>query len=180
MRGEGQIVGCADTGIDYDHCFFNDDTQPPFSASHQKSPNHRKIIAYYSVDGADYQDEVGGHGSHVVGSIAGNTLVVGSTDQQSAISEYNGAAPQAKIVFSDIGSSDGSLKVNSPSLGETVLQPAYDLGARIHSDSWGCSGGPSVCNVYDGGAQAVDQFVWKKYMHIARKFENFEFFFFVF
>jgi subtilisin family serine protease len=160
LRGEGQIVGCADTGVDYDHCFFNDDTQPSFSASHEKSPSHRKILAYFSVDGADYQDEVGGHGTHVAGSIVGNTIVVGSAEQQNTVSEYNGAAPQAKLVFHDIGASDGALKVNSPALGATVLRPAYELGARIHSNSWGCSGGPSICNVYDGGAAAVDEFVW--------------------
>lgn len=91
--------------------FFNDDTQPAFSASRQTAPQHRKVLGYFAVDGADYVDEVGGHGSHVVGSIVGNTIVVGDAAAQTTISEYNGQAPLAKVVFHDIGGSDGSLKV---------------------------------------------------------------------
>jgi len=47
------VVGCADSGLDYGHCFFADTSAAPrgFSASNEEAPNHRKIIAYYSFAG---------------------------------------------------------------------------------------------------------------------------------
>ncbi len=42
------------------------------------------------------------------------------------------------------------------------FQHHYDLGARIHSNSWGCGypPDPTYCNRYDNEAQDVDQFMW--------------------
>jgi subtilisin family serine protease len=160
IRGEGQIVGCADSGLDVNHCFFNDPTQPRFSPREESSA-HRKVIAYYAFDGADFTDDVGGHGSHVVGSIAGKAYQPNNPTEERVIGESNGAAPEAKIVFHDIGKTNGGLTVDSDVMDSKILQPAYRLGARIHSNSWGCSGQIDVCNRYDGGAAAVDKFVWE-------------------
>jgi subtilisin family serine protease len=161
IRGEGQIVGCADSGLDVNHCFFNDPSQPKFSSSREESSAHRKVIAYYAFDGADFTDDVGGHGSHVVGSIAGKAYQPNNPTEERVIGESNGAAPEAKIVFHDIGKTNGGLTVDSDVMDSKILQPAYRLGARIHSNSWGCSGQIDVCNRYDGGAAAVDKFVWE-------------------
>lgn len=161
IRGEGQVVGCADSGLDVDHCFFADPSQPAFSAGSQKNPNHRKVLAYFAFKGADYTDDVGGHGTHVVGSIAGNAKQPANPTEERVIGESNGAAPEAKVVFHDIGVTGGGLTVDSDVMDKQILQPAYDLGARVHTNSWGCSGDPSVCNQYDAGARAVDDFVWK-------------------
>jgi hypothetical protein len=161
IRGEGQIVGCADSGLDTNHCFFNDPSQPRFSSSREEASAHRKVIAYYAFDGADFTDDVGGHGSHVVGSIAGKAYQPNNPTEERVIGESNGAAPEAKIVFHDIGKTNGGLTVDSDVMDSKILQPAYRLGARIHSNSWGCSGQIDVCNRYDGGAAAVDKFVWE-------------------
>ena len=42
------------------------------------------------------------------------------------------------------------------------FQHHYDLGARIHSNSWGNAPGPDPTdqNIYDSGSQDVDQFMW--------------------
>jgi subtilisin family serine protease len=161
IRGEGQVVGVADSGLDFDHCFFIDPSQPEFSASRQTSPAHRKVLAYYAVPGADYEDDVGGHGTHVCGSVAGKAMSSNPTEER-VIGESNGAAPEAKLVFHDIGKTgaDG-LAVDSSLMGAQILAPAYALGARIHTNSWGCSGNIDVCNKYDDGAQAVDKYVWE-------------------
>lgn len=161
IRGEGQIVGCADSGLDTNHCFFNDPKQSPFSSSRETSPDHRKVIAYYAFAGADFTDDVGGHGTHVVGSIAGKAYQPNNPTEERVIGESNGAAPEAKIVFHDIGVTGGGLTVDSDVMDSKILQPAYRLGARIHSNSWGCSGQINICNQYDGGAAAVDKFVWE-------------------
>ena len=44
----------------------------------------------------------------------------------------------AKIAFTDIGLEDGTLVV-ADDMGGGLYQHAYDVGARIHSDSWGYS-----------------------------------------
>lgn len=159
IRGEGEIIGCADSGLDYDHCFFNDGTQREFGPGAETNDQHRKIMAYFSL--ADYTDDIGGHGTHVAGSIVGKVVAPGDPAAQTELSDYNGQAPEAKMVFHDIGETGGGLTVRSDVMDKTILEKAYNLGARVHSNSWGCSGDPAQCNVYDGGAMAVDRFVFE-------------------
>jgi hypothetical protein len=82
LHGQGQVIGIADTGIDYRHCFFNDPNYyPPFKA-HKPMPTsadikasdfyHRKIVQY--VVYGDAGDDQGGHGTHTSGTIAGQSI----------------------------------------------------------------------------------------------------------
>ena len=43
-----------------------------------------------------------------------------------------------------------------------ILDPAYKLGAHIHSNSWGCGLGALFCNTYDSAARDVDRYVRSK------------------
>ena len=114
IKGQGQVVGIADTGIDYDNCLFRDEAMPTpprcSGSGHNQTSGcinaqHRKIITYRKFDGVDYNDYNFGHGTHVAGSVAGNA--VGPADAQVETSAYNGAAPEAKIAFDDIAGPDG-------------------------------------------------------------------------
>lgn len=133
LRGEGQVVGIADSGL-YDlSCFFIDDSflYPTITTSRTGviEPFRRKVIQYTAY--ADSVDELGGHGTHVTGSVAGASI--------SEYSEMNGAAPGAKISFFDLGVTNKDyLKV--PSLYE-LMASAYVAGARVHTNSWGNLGG---------------------------------------
>lgn len=151
LHGEGQILGHMDSGIDPDHCFFYDDTQPlPTSTL---NPAHRKIIAYRTyANGQAYDGCNNGHGTHTAGTAAGYT-------DDSAGTEYIGLAYEAKITVADVGQDDfiscllGMLSV--PSDISVIYQDAYNDGARVHTNSWG-----STDNTYDAMATQTDTFMW--------------------
>jgi hypothetical protein len=136
LNGTGQIVGVGDTGIDELSCFFRNADSSLVAKSSIYSPtfdlSKRKVIQYISY--ADGSDLVGGHGTHVSGTIAGNFEPFVSTPPN-----YGGHAPGAKIAFFDMeksASPNDGLYIPSP-MATYVFQPAYTAGARIHSNSWG-------------------------------------------
>ena len=99
-------------------------------------PPHRRFKAYIQLKGGDKRDD-DGHGSHTTASLAGNAKCSDSSaqaDQQL----YNGMAPDAKLVFSDI-SNDETLGGLPEDLSTDYFPLPYSLGARIRSDSWGTS-----------------------------------------
>lgn len=64
-------------------------------------------------------------------------------------------APDAKLAFTDLGGS-GSDGILTPSdLSRSYYPYPYDVGARVHSDSWGSSS-----NDYEFMASEVDSFTW--------------------
>lgn len=67
LNGEGEIVGCADTGIGTDHSFFFDPNYPlpPYNTV---NPKHRKVVTYVTVN-ADNGDAPGGHGTFCVSEV---------------------------------------------------------------------------------------------------------------
>ena len=153
IHGEGEIIGCGDTGIDVDSCFFWDDTQNEISYD-PDAPNlsHRKVVNYYPfADGSDSQN---GHGTHVVGSILGSDLSTGSLFGNVTLNEFNGMAPNAKVAFFDIGDGDQPFLLLPDHLND-FLGVAYNASARIHSNSWG-----SGSNQYTIEAMEVDAFVY--------------------
>ena len=133
IRGKGQVVGVADTGIDRSSCYFEDKVNGEVQAEPVPSKNfnlkYRKVVQYNFIQGQGNEgDTQSGHGTHVASTVAGS--VDGEDDT------YNGAAPDAKIAFMDMTSSgDGGLAV--PDTADDLYAPSYAAGARLHSNSWG-------------------------------------------
>jgi len=158
--GEGgthEIITIADTGLDYHHCEFDAHhvpksrltievgVLPPRPLIHLSS----KVPAYISYDfqdggdhvQTDFEDVDSGHGTHVVGTAAG---------------KY-GAAPQARILFLDLGFKEAGVE---------YLYTPHDLHlhffehiktytpSRIFSISWGTD-----INEYTDNARMIDAFV---------------------
>lgn len=130
LQGQGQLVAFADGGLDGNSCFFPGD----------------KVAGYDSLD-PDGGDETG-HGTHVGGSIAGDRYGNGIPDR------HDGLAPAARLFVQDVGSRAGTgLDLIPGNLGN-LFRPAYDAGARIHSNSWG-----SPTTTYGPTARSLDLFV---------------------
>lgn len=137
LRGDGQIVSVADTGLDVNSCFFRD-SNGRVSPSNLQKPNtdksKRKVIqySYNGENGAgDTNDLEGGHGTHVSGTIVGN---IEGADISSGNAIYNGVAPNAKLVFIDL--STDYYSVSPPSV-NALYYAGYSAGARVHTNSWG-------------------------------------------
>ncbi len=188
LFGCGQLVGVADSGVDFPHCAFTDPVlaQPPISTCTDGAGcpaatpdfNHRKIPIYYKWSPAN--DPLGdsacpngasaGHGTHVAGSILGNNLAdpvdCASLTTPGGGSDLDGMAPGARLVAQELGDSLqylNSLGGNIPHL----VSVAYANGARIHNNSWGggcCFLGlfclPGCTVSYDAFSQDADRAAW--------------------
>lgn len=73
-----------------------------------------------------------------------------------------GIAPDAKVAFNDLGSRSAEGIFTPEDLATSYFPYAYDVGARVHSDSWG-----SAATSYDYMAAQVDLFTWQNQVHSA-------------
>lgn len=152
--GTGQIVGVADGGLDRNENWFRhyDDGSGVVSditPAHYPVPPEtgrlfldRKVVAYWVMPGADPYDTnaacngvaAGFHGTHVTGSVAGDAFTT-STPTEPNYDAGDGMAPNAQILFQDIGADDPSCldgDADTP-----MFQQAFDAGVRVHSNSYG-------------------------------------------
>ncbi len=142
LYGEGQIMAFADSGLDTGNlATLSDD----FAG---------RILAYYALRRQDDWSDLTSHGTHAIGVAVNSGVLSGSNPaEHSYDSSFAGVAPEAQIVIQSIG--DGSGYVYPPLALSALFQPTYDLGARVHSDSWGSP----VHGKYTFYSQQVDDFV---------------------
>ena len=136
-------------------------------------------IQFYtaSIPCGDQRDSPSGHGTLVSGVIAGSIPSgVGTDGERLHALEYQGIAKDAKLFVNDMSAgSAGSDNITVPlDLAASIFKPAYDAGARIHSNSWSCYY-PQItcdgkyctytpvnyCNKYSSEARQVDDFMWE-------------------
>ncbi|EAX96211.1 Clan SB, family S8, subtilisin-like serine peptidase [Trichomonas vaginalis G3] len=147
LTGKGQIVHVADSGIDYNHHFFYDPDHPKLEFN-KTMPNHRKIYRYDTI--ADTSDYEGGHGSHVCGILAGKSI-----NNQSFASQYDGIAPDAKIMILDTiigGISNKSSKIKNIELDFDIEQRYKEIANErvgIASNSFGETIYTDLTYIYD-------------------------------
>jgi hypothetical protein len=170
--GTGQIVAVADSGLDDDACFFRysasasdvtdaETTLPPQIGTLFPA---KKVIGYWVQPGATAYDNntacpdnppTAFHGTHTTGTAAGDNFATLSTPSSPGIDVGDGMAPQARILFQDIGNdTSGCLAGGDP---YEMFQQASAGGARIHSNSYG-EGSPGDYDAYD---QELDRFLFE-------------------
>lgn len=142
LYGEGQIIAFADSGLDTGNFAT---LSGDFGG---------RILAAYALRRQDDWSDLTGHGTHAIGVATGAGLLSGSNPAaHSYDTSFAGVAPESQIVIQSIGDSSGF--VYPPMTLSTLFQPTYDLGARVHSDSWGSP----VRGKYTFYSQQVDDFI---------------------
>lgn len=170
LIGTGQIVAVMDSGLDRNEDWFvawDDGSGPNTVLTDAESPalpnigtTHpdRKVFGYWVQPGSTAYDSsvfggscnpFGFHGTHVTGTVAGDSNTR-STPTAPNYDAGDGMAPNAQILFQDIGN-DTSSCLSIQDFGGS-LQQAYDGGARVHSNSWGAAGDGS----YNSNSGALD------------------------
>jgi subtilisin family serine protease len=158
LYGKGQIVAVADTGLD-----------TGTTGSGMSRDFQGRIVSGKSMCASPYRttwDDHDGHGTHVAGSVLGSGALSGS---QPAAHQYGGSfagvAPEARLIFQAIDDPATFYLECIPSdLVNNLFKPAYNQGARIHTNSWGGpTGGTSYSPQYGGYnalSQAADTAAW--------------------
>jgi hypothetical protein len=134
LDGTGQIVAIADTGLDSG----NPDTLHPDFTD--------RLIHVFDIGRLTNWSDTYYHGTHVAASLLGTG--------DASDGQYRGVAPGAGLVFQSVMTASGSLAL--PDDLNELYQPPYDLGARIHSDSWGSA----VNGEYTSDSMTTDEFLW--------------------
>jgi len=155
LDGAGQLLALSDTGVAHDTCFFADaDATVPVTVAQAvpRDTGHRKLRAYWSGVGGDLNDAGGGHGTHVAGTALGAALP-GAAPR---VAEFGGAARGARLAVIDLLAHGSDFLAVPLELDTTLMRWSADVGARVHSASWG-----AVLNGrYSADEQALDRFAW--------------------
>ncbi|CAN9093804.1 unnamed protein product [Alternaria sp. RS040] len=154
-QGTGQIVCVADSGFDQGIATDTGDIKvhPAFSD---------RVVQVIGMvpDTATPNDPVG-HGTHVCASICGNGVYKNTADMVDV--PIKGTAPNAKIIVQAMSQCYPDLRawgLKPPADTSILYSSAYQLGARIHNNSWGLKWSSTARQFgYAGGATAIDRFM---------------------
>ena len=152
LYGSGQIVAVADSGLDMGT------TGPQMSDDFEgRIVAGQAICANFGM--RTTWNDFNAHGTHVAGSVLGSGQNSGSNPVAHQYSgSFAGVAPEAQLIFQSIdGTPAEGLECIPLDISTYLFGPAYNLGARIHTNSWGFSGSGGV---YDTASERVDQAMW--------------------
>lgn len=124
-------------------------------------PNQRQGLGNRYRNSVAYDDSSGGyHGTATTSVAVGRHFVADGSGAVSGISsrtQYDGVAPDARVVFQDIGHVSGELP--GVDLVSQILlhEQAYSSGVRVHNNSYG----PDPPVGYDQDAADIDEIMWR-------------------
>ena len=156
--GSTQIVAVADSGIGTGTVAGAHPDIPASRITAIKDWSASDAQLCYRVEADGAQDVDSGHGTHTAVSAVGDGGAAG---------EGRGLAPAANLVFQAVeeyldlyalcnSDPDGYYLIGLPADLGDLYREAYDLGARIHSNSWGSD----VAGDYTLDSANTDAFIW--------------------
>ncbi|OQS03206.1 serine protease family S08A, partial [Thraustotheca clavata] len=160
IKGNGSVVGITDSGLDMAHDQFKQSQ----SVYNQFNLKARKVVYYETYadakDQSDQNDRTCGHGTHVCGILAGNSID----------SDALGVAPDAQIAFLDIAKDctlstcASPIALTIPRTTDALFQNQTKAGAKIISYSWGTMSNSgllaSASLDYDDQTRAIDEYLY--------------------
>jgi hypothetical protein len=171
LFGSGQIAGIADSGTTPNAAWFTtlnkgsgdhveitlaDDPAPPLPTVGILYPDS-KILGYWVQPGSAPYDAGVFHGTHTTGTLVGDasgtfgaTTYLASTPLAANHELADGMAPNAQLLFQDIGA-DASTSVTVLDF-EGTIEQSYNGGARLHNNSWGAG----TAGTYNGDDVNLD------------------------
>jgi len=142
LTGTNQIIGVADTGLD----------TGTNGTLHLDIRN--RLVSSASVSERGRWHDQNGHGTHVVGCAMGNG--------RRSSGGIRGPAYEARLVMqSTLQNNTAKSGISIPSDIETMFQSAYNLGARVHNNSYGQGEKGSPVNNYTAKCEGVDNFIFE-------------------
>ena len=184
LTGAGQVIAVADSGLDTGdannlHADFAGKVNAIVSFP-VASPNPYVVTPVGSNDGP--ADTNSGHGTHVAGSVLGSGAAAVQAHQQTNTTGAtpSGVATEATCYFQAVEQvvtwktvaqlnasgltpfqpawpPKSSTLMGLPDDLADLFQPAYDAGARVHTNSWGAA----VAGRYTVSSQQLDKFAWE-------------------
>ncbi|MCB0129192.1 MAG: S8 family serine peptidase, partial [Caldilineaceae bacterium] len=157
--GSSQIAAVADTGFGTGTAATAHADVPPARITAIQSFTAANSRNCYNIISDGAADTDSGHGTHVALSVVGDGGVNG---------EGKGTAPAAGLVFQAVEEyvdfirtcalyyADGYYLLGIPDNLSDLFSPAYDAGARVHSNSWGSD----AAGDYTADSASADSFIW--------------------
>ncbi len=146
LDGTGQIVTVCDTGLD----------NGSYSNLHEDFRG-RLLRAYPMGRTGDWSDDdisfmgmpVGGHGTHVAGSVLGGG--------NHSAGKIKGMAYNATLVFQSTMDQDGNMNIPMDLYWNLFYPPYNNEKSKIHTNSWG---DPMEAGEYSSYSNSTDGFIW--------------------
>jgi hypothetical protein len=152
LFGCGQVIGMLDSGMDVNHCSF-DDPDPsndfPYTACTDgvdcpvigATDEHRKVGAFYHwEDGASSPGDSHGHGTAVAGNALGSNwndpVDCDALSTPGNMEDVDGMAPGARAIVQAAGGGLDYLNTHGGNVYHAATT-AFANGAYIHNNSWG-------------------------------------------
>ncbi len=131
LRGEGEVIGISDTGLDVDHGDFGNRLRNPI----------------YNLFGPDSSgaDSNSGHGTHVTATLLGD----GTGDSNST-----GIVPESTFHFYQLEVDSSGILARWGSLYD-MFEHSFLNDANIHTNSWGSE---SLVGEYTSDSRSIDLF----------------------
>ncbi len=120
-----------------------------------------RVKRAFDLSGKGNWSDVVGHGTHIAGIIAGSGVLSGANPSLHQFkNSFAGVAPEANLIIQAVRAEEADpTKQGLPEMLTSLFLTPYQLGSRIHNNSWGDD--EVDLGVYSLRSRDVDAFMWE-------------------